>query len=115
MLFNPVYNNGPGGYGHDRVKEYWEAISPAHNISKSTPPTIVFLGDQDDLIPTAQAEEFKKKMEDLGIRSDLHIYPGEKHGFFNNSKYTETVIEMDKFLTSLNFLTGDPTLSTETP
>ena len=24
VLFNPVYDNGPDGYGHDRVKDYWK-------------------------------------------------------------------------------------------
>ena len=44
VLFNPVFDNSPKGYGYDRVKEYWKAISPMHNISESTPLTIVFLG-----------------------------------------------------------------------
>ena len=110
VLFNPVYNNGPDGWGHAKVKDFWKKISPAHNISKDTPPAIVFLGSKDPLIPVAQAEEFKAKMEAAGVRSDLHIYDGEKHGFFNQSKYYETVLESDKFLTSLGFLKGEPTL-----
>ena len=24
VLFNPVFDNGPNGYGHDRVKDYWQ-------------------------------------------------------------------------------------------
>ena len=43
LLYNPVYDNGPdGGWAHDRVKDYWEDISPAHNIDAQTPPAIVF-------------------------------------------------------------------------
>ena len=34
LLFNPVYDNGPNGYGYDRVKEYHEEISPIDNIRK---------------------------------------------------------------------------------
>ncbi len=30
MLFNPVYDNSEKGYGHDRAKEWFPAISPAH-------------------------------------------------------------------------------------
>ena len=40
VLFNPVYDNGPKGYGHGRVKEYWKQISPMHNLGKNSPPTM---------------------------------------------------------------------------
>ncbi len=115
VLFNPVYDNGPGGYGHDRVKERWRDISPMHNIDKLTPPTIVFLGTKDKLIPVATAEKYKKLMTDSGVRSDLHLYEGQPHGFFNhrggkNPCYHKTVIEADKFLAAHGFLEGEPTL-----
>ena len=111
VLFNPVYDNGKGGYGHSRVKEYWQQISPMHNITKKTPPTIVFLGTKDQLIPVATAEKYKKLMEEKGCRSVLHLFKGEAHGFFNNGKsYTKTVIQMDRFLVSLGYLKGEPTL-----
>ena len=45
-----------------------------------------------------------------GARCDLHLYQGQSHGFFNKGKYTETVIEADKFLVSLGYLKGEPTL-----
>jgi acetyl esterase/lipase len=107
VLFNPVFDNGPGGYGHDQVKEYWQAFSPMHNISEMTPPTIVFLGTNDELIPVATAEEYKRRMENNGRRCDLHLYTGQPHGFFNYKNreyYTKTVEKMDAFLLSLDFL-----------
>ncbi|MFC1792887.1 nucleoside hydrolase-like domain-containing protein [Planctomycetota bacterium] len=113
VLFNPVFDNGPEGYGYDRVKEYWEDISPMNNISQSTPPTIVFLGTKDKLIPTTTAEEYKKLMANKGRRCDLRFYKDQGHGFFNyrNKKYfIETVIEADKFLRSLGYVKGGPTL-----
>jgi acetyl esterase/lipase len=110
VLFNPVFNNGPGEWGHGVVEEYWKDISPAHNISEKTPPTIVFLGSKDPLIPVAVAEDFQRQMKAQGLRSDLHIYEGQPHGFFNTARYYETVVEADKFLTSLGYLKGKPTL-----
>lgn len=116
-LFNPVYDNGPDGYGHSRVKEYWKEISPMHNISKDTPPTIVFLGTKDNLIPVTTAVEYKRRMEDKGRRCDLHLYEGQPHGFFNYGRvdsYSKTVIEMDRFLSSLGYIQGKPTLKNNT-
>ena len=113
VLFNPVFDNGPNGYGHSRVKEYWKEISPMHNIGEDTPPTVVFLGTEDDLVPVETAEKYKALMESNGVRCDLHLYPGQPHGFFNFNKpenYTRTVSEMDRFLASLNFVEGEPGL-----
>ena len=107
LLFNPVYDNGPSGYGHSRVKDVYPQISPMHNIKKDTPPTIVFFGTKDSLVPVATAKDYKRRMETVGRRCDLHLYDGQPHGFFNygNQKYyLDTVEKMDKFLVSLNYL-----------
>ncbi len=112
ILFNPVYDNSENGYGYDRVKDYWEDFSPLHNIAKGMPPTIVFLGTEDKLVPVAAAEAFQAKMKANGDRSELLIYEGMPHGFFNqskkNNKYAETVAEMDRFLVSLGWLEPKP-------
>lgn len=113
ILFNPVFDNGPEGWGYNQVKEYWEKFSPMHNIDKDAPPTVVFLGTADKLIPVTTAEKYRKLMTDRGVRCDLHLYDGQPHGFFNYSNknlYTETVIEADRFLASLGYLKGEPTL-----
>ena len=108
LLFNPVYDNGPGGFGHKSVKDYWKQISPMHNLGKHSPPTIVFLGDKDHHIPVATAKKYQQLMKDAEVRSDLHIYPNHKHGFFNLHKSREgfesTVVHMDRFLVSLGYL-----------
>ena len=118
VLFNPVYDNGPEGYGYDRVKEYYREISPLDNIKPGTPPTIVFLGTEDELIPVATAEKYEAKMEAVGSRCDTHLYEGQPHGFFNYGRgegrcYRDTVHKTDKFLVSLGFLEGEPTIPME--
>jgi acetyl esterase/lipase len=114
LLFNPVFDNGPTGWGHARVKDRYQEISPIHNIAKGAPPTIVFLGKKDKLIPVATAESYTKKMAAVGSRCDLHLYENQPHGFFNESRnpkhYYLTVLEMDRFLGSLGWLEGNPTI-----
>ena len=111
LLFNPVYDNGPDGYGHDRVTEWFPAISPAHNITKDDPPTIVFLGSEDKLIPVSTAKKFRDDQEVLGIKSELHVYEGEPHGFFNlklgqgkKEHFIDTILKTDAFLVDLGYL-----------
>ena len=108
VLFNPVFDNGPGGFGHSRVKAYWQDISPMHNIRGSAPPTIVFLGTEDEYIGAEVAVRYKELMDKSGARCDLHLYPEQAHGFFNpdrkNGYFEKTLETMDDFLSSLNFL-----------
>lgn len=111
-LFNPVYDNGPDGWGHSRAKEWFPAISPAHNISQDDPPAIVFLGSNDSLIPVATAQKFQADMKAAGLNSELHVYEGQPHGFFNESKggteiFLDTIRKMDAFLVAEGFLTGE--------
>lgn len=111
VLFNPVFNNGPGEWGHERVGKRYRDFSPAHNVRKGAPPTVVFLGTADKLIPVKVAEDFEAKMKKVGSRCDTHLYEGAGHGFFNAAPYyQQTVIESDKFLASLGWLKGEPTL-----
>ena len=55
-------------------------------------------------------------MQKVGNRAELLTFEGKPHGFFNygrdgNKPYYETVVAMDKFLTSLGWLSGPPTLN----
>ena len=109
VLFNPVIDNGPAGYGHERIRDAYKDFSPLHNISAGAPPTIFFLGTNDKLIPVETAKYFKKAMEKVGSRCDLFLYEGQPHGFFNfrnREYYDKTVLETDRFLMSLGYLTG---------
>jgi acetyl esterase len=112
VLFNPVFDNGPGEWGSGRVGERYPEFSPAHNITKDAPPMIVFLGDKDKLIPVRVLNAFAARMKDAGVRCETHIYPGAGHGFFNSGGYyKETLIAADRFLASLGWIDGEPTLT----
>ena len=51
-------------------------------------------------------------MQDVGVRSDLEIYPGAKHAFFTKKReyVINTLTDVDEFLTSLGFMSGTPTV-----
>ena len=83
-------------------------ISPIHNLREGMPPTIVFLGAEDKLIPVSTGEKFRDQMRKLGNRSELFVYPGQPHGFFNLGKpgdyFSKTMEETDRFLVSLGWI-----------
>lgn len=116
LLFNPVLHNGPDGWGHQRVKDRYQEFSPFHQVDAKDPPAIVFLGTADKLIPVETGKAFQQKMQDAGVTCELHLYEGQPHGFFNhgrseNKYYQATVSAADKFLASLGWISGPPTLA----
>ncbi|WP_339922065.1 alpha/beta hydrolase [uncultured Cyclobacterium sp.] len=101
LLYNPVIDNGPAGYGYDRLADRYKEVSPLHNLHKGVPPTLFLLGTKDKLIPVATAEYYKTAMEKLGSYCDLILYEGQPHGFFNFKNreiYDQTLIETEAFL-----------------
>lgn len=116
VLFNPVVDNGPGGYGYERIGEAYKDFSPLHNIKKDAPSTILFLGTKDHLIPVVTAEYYKMVMEKVESRCDLKLYDGKGHGFFNYKdfeSYKSTVAAADQFLVSLGYLKTEPIVNIE--
>lgn len=116
VLFNPVIDNGPGGYGFSRIGDAYKKFSPLHNIMEGAPPTIIFLGTNDRLIPAETAKYYQKVMEKVNGTCELHLYEGQGHGFFNYKNfeyYKKTVTEADKFIQSIGYLNKEPIIKIE--
>lgn len=116
ILYNPVMDNGPTGYGFERVGHRFREISPLHNIGPGAPPpTITFLGTEDVLIPVETMRTFADAIRREGGRCDFHLYEEAGHGFFNdrawgNLRYYEVLRATDRFLGTLGWLDGEPTV-----
>lgn len=107
VLFNPVIDNGPGGYGFERIGDRYTDFSPLHNITAGAPPTLLFLGTEDKLIPVSAVENYQAAMNKVGSRCELALFPGEGHGFFDirhRKNYQRTLDLTDTFLRSLGYL-----------
>ena len=101
--------------GTDPVK-----LSPYHHVAKGAPPTIIFHGTGDTTVAFWTAELFAEAMQKAGNRCELVAANGQPHGFFNfgrdnNVPYRQTVHALDKFLASVGFLEGEPTIELPKP
>jgi acetyl esterase/lipase len=111
VLFNPVLN-----FDNERMIERINGdkllackISPTLHMDKKTPPALILFGTEDQL--KIFGDEYWKKAEALGVRAEKFLAEGQWHGFFNRSPWRErTLIAADKFLVSLGFLKGEPTI-----
>lgn len=116
VLLNPVVDNGPEGYGYERVKGIFPAISPLHNLKPGLPPTIFLVGDKDKYVPKASAEKYRDTMKKNGDRCELFLYAGQPHTFYSYGSahhryYYQSLNEIDKFLASLGYLEGAPRIT----
>ena len=114
VLFNPVLN-----FDHEQMieringdKQLAHRISPTLHLDKNSPPALILFGTEDRL--KVFGDEYWEKAEALGVRADKYLAEGQGHGFFNRSPWTErTLIAADKFLASLGFLKGEPTIQSD--
>ena len=74
-------------------------------------------GTADEFTPVVTIEYFKHEIESAGSRCDLFLFKDQHHGFFNygvsKEYYKKTVLEVDKFLQSLGYIEGEPTIMNE--
>lgn len=89
-----------------------EQIAGLDRPEPGQPPAIVFFGTADRLL--VPSREFCQKAIDLDNRCELWIAEGQRHGFFNRSPWHEaTLFQADKFLASLGYLQGEPTIQVD--
>lgn len=86
LLYYPVIDNSPNGYGPKEVKDKYMEFSPLHNIKSTLPPTLLILGTGDPLVPVSTAKEFKKRVEEYGGSCDLILYNEAGHPIFSYLK-----------------------------
>lgn len=108
VLFNPVIDNGPQGFGHDLVADYWQAFSPLHNVQAGHPPTIIMLGTRDALVPVVTGEAYCARVRAAGSACRLVLYAGQPHAFFSRARsrlyYRKTTAAIDAFLAALGYI-----------
>jgi len=81
------------GVSYTDNPQFYEGFSPYHVATTISPPTILFYGGQDELVPTSQGIEMQVKLDELGVVNQFTLYEDEGHGW-----------EGDNFIDTLNKL-----------
>ena len=115
VLFNPVVDATKIRRNPDIWEGHAEDISPVHHIGKNLPPAIIFHGTADTVVLFDGVERFCRLMKDSGNRCEIVPFEGMKHAFFNwgkheNKPFVESIIATDRFLFSLGYLSGKPSI-----
>ena len=84
-------------------------ISPLHQLSDNSVPTLIQHGIDDRTVPFSDAESYCQKLEQLGGKCTLFGYEEADHGFFNKGVeddrwFSITLDRLDKFLVQLGYI-----------
>lgn len=87
-------NPGDGGppisfrqaFGPDAMKiPVWKQIghdsSPIYYVTPAMPPTLIYHGDADTLVPLEQSQRFRARAKEVGVDVPLVVHPGGGHGW----------------------------------
>jgi len=112
ILYNPMLDLSPDKPDHHLVSDYWQDVSPMHNIDKNTPATLILVGTNDPEVPVETVKKFCGLMKDYDLFCELGLYQGATHGFFNyqieNAKYFHaTNKQVIRFLGQIGFIVAE--------
>lgn len=115
ILFNPVVSMDIPMIKNQVTSTELEGllgISPFHRIESALPPSIIFQGDQDTIVPEKSVSAFVKKARGLNPSTDQDIryiiYPDRRHEFYygpgSRKDYQDTLSRITLFLEKLGWL-----------
>lgn len=84
-------------FGEDASIEFLEEVSPYHRVTAAAPPTILFYGGQDPLIPNSQGTDMSDKLETLGVPHQFTLYPNGGHGWVGPD-FLDTITKLKAFI-----------------
>ncbi|GAB0171799.1 alpha/beta hydrolase [Lysinibacillus sp. CTST325] len=90
-----VMNQYIGGLPSDYPERY-KTLSPISYIQENTPPTIMFLGTGDRIVPVEQANVLDEKLTKSGVAHELYLLPKVDHGFDANPGSLSTQFAKEK-------------------
>lgn len=84
-------------------------LSPIHHVDAKTPPTVLFHGTNDPVVPFLSAEAYVQQINKRSTKAILHAYEGAGHGFFNygrdeNRPFESTIEQTIAFLKELGWI-----------
>lgn len=78
-------------------KHLWDERSPINHVDKMVSPLIIFQGEDDTVVPMNQSVMIYEALKKRGIPVEIHIYPGEEHGFRQSQNVIDSLVREWQF------------------
>jgi acetyl esterase/lipase len=83
----------------EKIRAIGRQISPINHVSADDPPTLIFHGDKDWLVPIQQSESIVEKFQQVGVEARLVVKAGAEHGWPDTAKEMSMLVDwFDRFL-----------------
>ncbi len=69
------------GVPYEGHEDYYREVSPYYHVSAQSPPTIMFYGGQDTLVPYTQGERLHRRLDEFQVENQYYFYPNSGHIF----------------------------------
>jgi acetyl esterase/lipase len=102
---DPAYTDNPSftstflavaGTTYQENPSYFLSLSPLFTATNSAPPTILFYGNNDPLVPINQGPDMFAKLNDLNVNTELNVYNG---GHLNDWSFND-ITDLNNKLTN---------------
>lgn len=96
VLFYPATNKSgwwagttgnPRLMGNDLTPEMTREMDTHSMVTKDTPRTLLFLSDDDLVVPSMSSITYYEALKDHGVEASMHIYPSGGHGWEGKSTF----------------------------
>ena len=85
----------------DEVPQKYDELSSLNRIHNGVPPVLLLHGTEDQCVSHEQSIAFHNRLREHGVHSELEIYGGKPHAWFNKEPdRTVTYKRMEKFIVS---------------
>ena len=88
---DPIIDAYKALMGKDAEQVDYDEASPLLQIQKDFPPTMLIHGSTDSVVDLSDSTDIYKRLVDLEVPSELHIYSEEEHAFDSQSGYGRSV------------------------
>lgn len=61
--------------------DFLKSASPLYQVKETSPPTALFYGGVDPLVPNSQWQDMDAKLTELNVAHELKVYENEGHGW----------------------------------
>ena len=93
---NPVFQSMYILFGNPSIP-FLESASPYHTATATSPPTLLFYGGQDPLVPNSQGIDLVSQLTNLGVPHEFTFYEEEGHGWYGQN-LTDTFNKISNYI-----------------
>jgi len=93
---NPVFQSMYILFGNPSIP-FLESASPYHTATTTSPPTLLFYGGQDPLVPNSQGIDLDSQLTNLGVPNEFTFYEEEGHGWYGQN-LTDTFNKISNYI-----------------